>query len=102
VIRVVCACLLGHLPSEKAGQDEPQLSGQIVKRGLDLLVGAGGIPRLQRVEGEAAIVVLEKGDVGVALSRLPDGTGQEDADRVDTKRRHQALPKRDQPLLVDG
>jgi hypothetical protein len=102
VIRAVCAGLLGQLPSEKARQDEPQLGGQVAERGLDLLVGPGGIPRLQRVEDEAAIVELEEGDVGMALRRLPDGAGQEDADRVDTERRHQALPERDQPLLVDG
>jgi hypothetical protein len=99
---VVCAGLLCHLPSEKAGQDEPQLGGQIVERGLDLLVGPGAIPRLQRVEGEAAIVVLEEGNVGVALRRLPDGACQEDADGVDAQHRHQSLPERDQALLVDG
>jgi hypothetical protein len=102
VIRKVCADLLRHLPSEKAGQDEPQLGAQVVERGLDVLVGPGGISRLQCFEGEAAILVLEEGDVGVALRRLPDGAGQEDAGRVDAQRPHQALPERDQPLLVEG
>jgi hypothetical protein len=53
-------------------QDESQLGGQVAERGLDLLLGPGGIPRLQRFEGETGIVVLEEGDVGVALRCLPD------------------------------
>jgi hypothetical protein len=34
------------------------------------------------------MVVLQKGDVGVALCRLPDGAVQEDANRVNAERRH--------------
>jgi hypothetical protein len=67
------AYLLCHLPSQKAIQDKQQLGSQIAERGFDLLLGPGGIPRLQGVKGETGIVVTDKGDVRVALRRLPDG-----------------------------
>jgi hypothetical protein len=86
---------------EKARQDEAQFGAQVSERGLDLLLGPGGIGLLQGVKGEARIVVDER-NFGVALRRRPDGAVQEDADRVDAQRRHQALPQRDQPLLVQG
>ena len=99
--REVLGQALCHLPSEKPGEDEQHLGDQVGERGLDLLLGPGGIALLQGVKGEARIVVDER-DFGVALRRLPDGAVQEDADRVDAQRRHQSLPQRDQFLLVQG
>ena len=91
-----------HLPSKKACQDESQLGEQVGERGLDLLLRPGGIALLQGLKAEAGIVVVDEGDLGVALRRLLEGPVQEDADRVDAERQHQSLPQRDQPLLVQG
>src|SRR5919204_2784643 len=87
------AYLLCHLPSHKAIQDKQQLGSQVAERGLDLLLGPGGIPRLQGVKGEDVIVVMDTGDVRVALRCLPDGAGQEDAGCVDAQRRHHCVPQ---------
>jgi hypothetical protein len=52
---VVHAYLLGHLPSEKACQDEAQLGGQVVERGLDL--------------------PLNQSHGGISMGRAPDHAG---------------------------
>jgi hypothetical protein len=90
---------LCHLPSEKSSQDEQQLGAQVVERGLDLLLGPDSIPldlllgpgdiaHLPHLKAQAAIIAADEGDVGVALCRLPEGTVQEDASRVDAERRY--------------
>ena len=50
---------------------------------FDALPGPGGIAHLQRVKAEAPIIVVEEGDIGVALRRLPEGAVQDDARRYE-------------------
>src|SRR5205085_8335063 len=64
---------LGHLPTQKPRQDEQQLGRQVGERGLDLLLGPGGIALLQRLKAETGFIVVDEGEVGVALRRLPEG-----------------------------
>src|SRR5437016_1940557 len=99
---VACAHAPCHLPSEKSRQDTQHLGGQVGQSGLDLLVGPGSIAHLQGVKAEATLIVVDKGEVGVALRRLPEGAVQEDAGRVDAERRHQALPESEQSLFVEA
>jgi hypothetical protein len=110
---VACAHALCHRPSAKSRQEEHHLGRQVGQSGLDFLLGPHGIPpdlllgpadiaQLQGVKAEATIIVADEDDAGVALRRLPNGAGQEDAGRVDAERRHYSLPEADQSLLVAG
>src|SRR5919201_288522 len=109
---VACAHALCRLPSEKPCQDAQHLGRQVAQSGLDVLLGsdgisldlllAGGIAHLQGLKAEAVAIVVDEGDVRVALRRLPEGAVQEDASRVDAERCHQSLPEADQSLLVEG
>ena len=98
---MACAHTLCRLPPETSGQDEQHLGRQVGQSGLDL-PGPGRIADLQGLKVEATIIVVEEGDVGMALRRLPEGTVQEHAGRVDAERRHQTLPEADQSLVVEG
>jgi hypothetical protein len=69
---------------------------------LDLLLGPGDIAHLPCLKAQAGLIVADEGDVGVALRRLPQGTVQEDASRVDAECRHHSLPEADQSLLIEG
>jgi hypothetical protein len=52
---------------------------KVGQSGLDLLLGPGGIALLQGFKAEATLIVVEEGEVGVVLRRLPEGAIQEDA-----------------------